>query len=72
MKTLFLAGKVAATAFIGWLMILNAQPWLKFADMAAPMVSNVPFAKALISIPYLGGWLEFLGNNMAAIVGLAA
>lgn len=72
MKNFFFAGRLATTAFIGWLMMLNAQPWLKFADMTAPMVSNVPFAKALISIPYLGGWLEFLGENMAVIVGLSA
>lgn len=72
MKFVFFAGKIAATALIGWLMLLNAQPWLKFADMAAPMIGTIPFFSTLVKIPYLGGWIEFASANLAAITGVSA
>jgi hypothetical protein len=72
MKLFFFVGKIAATGLIGWLMLLNAQPWLRFADMAAPMIGTVPFLAALVEIPFLGGWIEFAVANLTAILGLCA
>ncbi len=72
MKFAFTAGKIVGTAAIGWLMLLNAQPWLKFADMTAPMIGTIPFFNALVKIPYLGGWIEFASANLAAIIGVSA
>jgi hypothetical protein len=70
MKALFTIGKFAATGLIGFLMLLNAQPWLKLAAIAEPMFATVPFLGALVSIPYIGGWVEFAIANLAAFLGL--
>jgi hypothetical protein len=71
-KLLFLIAKVTLTAFIGWLMLLNCQPWLKFAEYTAPLMTKVPFLEALVRIPFLGGWIEFLASNAVAVAGIVA
>ena len=72
MTSLLLPGKFVLTAFIGWLMLLNCQPWLKFAEYAEPMMTRIPFIESLIRVPYLGGWIEFIASNAVAVVGVIA
>ena len=71
MKTAFFAGKLCATALIGYLMLLNSQPWLKFGAMSADAIAYIPFLGMLIKIPFLGGWIQLAAANLGAIFGLA-
>ncbi|NJM47951.1 MAG: hypothetical protein HC860_18735 [Alkalinema sp. RU_4_3] len=72
MKTFLNIGRFALSAFVGYLMILNAQPWLSFARYTAPMLQHIPLVDVLIKIPFLGGWVQFIAQNIVSIAGLLA
>lgn len=72
MSKLLIPGKLILTAFIGWLMLLNCQPWLRFAEYTQPLMTKVPFLDAIVKIPFLGGWIEFLASNAVAVAGVIA
>lgn len=67
---LMMPGKIVLSGFIGWLMFMNAQPWLELAEVVVPMMRRFPFLDALISIPFLGGWVLFLVENAISVVGV--
>jgi hypothetical protein len=71
MKLMFFVGKMFATMLIGWLMLLNAQPWLKFGEMSSSAIAYIPALNLLIQIPFLGGWIQFFAANLGAVFGIA-
>lgn len=64
------AFKILMTMAIGFMMLLNAQPWLTVAEQIANGVTVIPFMDSLVKIPFLGGWIEWIAVNLSRIVGL--
>ena len=58
-------------AGLGYLMLLNVQPWMDVADIAAKGIKIIPFQDVLVSIPFLGGLILFCIVNLAKILGIA-
>ena len=57
------------TAGIGFLMIINVQPWLELSKAIAKQITTIPFLDSLVAIPLLGGWVEWLFANIIPILG---
>ena len=57
------------TAGIGFLMIINVQPWLELSKAIAKQITTIPFLDSLVAIPLLGGWLEWIFANIIPILG---
>lgn len=57
------------TAGIGFLMIVNVQPWLELSRNIAKQITTIPFLDSLVSIPLLGGWVEWLTANIIPVLG---
>lgn len=57
------------TAGIGFLMIINVQPWLELSKAIAKQITTIPFLDSLVAIPLLGGWLEWIFANIVPILG---
>ncbi|MBD2016174.1 hypothetical protein H6F96_19645 [Microcoleus sp. FACHB-53] len=57
------------TAGIGFLMLINVQPWLELSKAIAKQITTIPFLDSLIAIPLLGGWVEWLFANIVPIFG---
>jgi hypothetical protein len=55
---------------LGYLMLLNVQPWLDVAELAAKEVKVLPFQDTLVSIPYLGGLILWSIVNGAKILAI--
>ncbi len=58
------------TMGIGFLMLMNVQPWLKLAEQLTLQITIIPFLDSLVKIPLLGGWIEWLAVNIARFLGL--
>lgn len=70
---LVLLGRLAGAAFgvgLGYVCVLNMQPWLWLAELMARHITIVPFLDALTAIPYLGGWIMWVAVNIARILGV--
>lgn len=57
------------TAGIGFLMIINVQPWLELSKAITKQITTIPFLDSLVAIPLLGGWIEWLFANIVPILG---
>lgn len=57
------------TAGIGFLMVINVQPWLELSKAIAKQITTIPFLDSLVAIPLLGGWIEWLFANIVPILG---
>ncbi len=57
------------TAGIGFLMIINVQPWLELSKQIAKQITTIPFLDSLVAIPLLGGWVEWIVANIVPILG---
>jgi hypothetical protein len=57
------------TAGIGFLMLINVQPWLELSKAIAKQITTIPFLDSLVAIPLLGGWIEWLFANIIPILG---
>jgi hypothetical protein len=57
------------TAGIGFLMLVNVQPWLELSKAIAKQITTIPFLNSLVSIPLLGGWVEWLVANIVPLLG---
>lgn len=55
---------------LGYLMLLNVQPWIDVADLAAKEVKILPFQDTLVAIPYLGGLILWCIVNGAKILAI--
>lgn len=58
------------TMGIGFLMLMNVQPWLQLAEQLTKQITIIPFIESLVKIPFLGGWIEWFALNIARILGL--
>lgn len=56
---------------LGYLMLLNIQPWMDVAAIAAKEIKIIPFQKELVSIPFIGGIFLFMIVNLAKFLGIA-
>lgn len=69
----FTLGRIAKfllTAGIGFLMLINVQPWLDFSRAIAKQITTIPFLDSLVMIPLLGGWIEWIFANLIPILGV--
>lgn len=57
------------TAGIGFLMLINVQPWLELSKAIAKQITTIPFLDSLVAIPLLGGWIEWLFANIIPFLG---
>lgn len=57
------------TAGMGFLMIINVQPWLELSKAIAKQITTIPFLDSLVAIPLLGGWVEWIFANIIPILG---
>ena len=55
---------------LGFLMLLNLQPWLDVAELAAKEVKILPFQETLVGIPYLGGLILWCIKNASKILAI--
>jgi hypothetical protein len=56
---------------IGFLIVLNMQPWIEVAEAAAKEVKVIPFQDALTAIPFVGGVILWVIVNIAKILAVA-
>ena len=54
-KNLIIATRLLMLAGIGFVGLLNVQPWIELARQIAKELTNIPFLDSLVSIPFLGG-----------------
>lgn len=57
------------TAGIGFLMLINVQPWLELSRNIAKQITTIPFLDSLVKIPFAGGWIEWIFANIIPILG---
>jgi hypothetical protein len=55
---------------IGFLIILNMQPWVEVAESAAKEIKVIPFQDALTAIPFIGGVILWGIVNLAKILAV--
>jgi hypothetical protein len=56
-------------AGMGFLLIINAQPWMELAARIAPTITKIPFIGSLVKIPFLGGWIQWALGEIVSILG---
>jgi hypothetical protein len=54
---------------MGFLLIINAQPWMELAARIAPTLTKIPFIGSLVKIPFLGGWIQWALGEIVSILG---
>jgi len=65
-------GEITRWVFVigmGFLLILNAQPWMELAARITPTISKIPFVGTLVQIPFLGGWIQWIVRELTSILG---
>jgi hypothetical protein len=65
-------GEVTRWIFItgmGFLLIINAQPWMELAARIAPTLTKIPFIGSLVKLPFLGGWIQWALGEIVSILG---
>ena len=55
---------------LGFLMLLNLQPWIDVAELAAKEVKILPFQDTLVLIPFLGGLILWGIVNASKILAI--
>lgn len=56
---------------MGYLILLNMQPWMTVAESAAKQVKVLPFQDTLVAIPFLGGLILWVIVNAAKLLAIA-
>ena len=56
---------------MGYLILLNIQPWMDVAEIAAKQVKILPFQDTLVGIPFLGGLILWAIVNAAKLLAIA-
>ena len=56
---------------MGYLILLNIQPWVDVAEIAAKQVKVLPFQDTLTAIPFLGGLILWCIVNAAKLLAVA-
>jgi hypothetical protein len=67
---LMTVGRFLTWSGIGFVGLLNVQPWIELAKQISKQLTNIPFLDSLIKIPFLGGWIEWTFLNIVAILGI--
>lgn len=62
---------VCAAFGLGFMILLNMQPWIDVADNAARSINVIPFQDSLTSIPYLGGLVLWVIVNLSKLLAIA-
>ncbi len=65
-------GEITRWVFIigmGFLLVINAQPWMELAARIAPTLTKIPFMGSLVKIPFLGGWIQWAVGEIVSILG---
>lgn len=57
-------------AGIGFVGLLNVQPWIELARQIAKELTNIPFIDSLVQIPFLGGWIAWFFLNIVSVLGI--
>lgn len=70
MKNLSLVSRFLMTIALGYLILLNCQPWLELAVGMVTEIKIVPFVSVLTSIPFLGGILIWIAYNGSSLLGV--
>lgn len=68
-ETLISSARFLFSMGIGFLCLINVQPWLELARQIAKQVTAIPFLDSLVAIPLLGGWIEWLAANIISVLG---
>jgi hypothetical protein len=55
---------------LGFIGLLNVQPWIAVAKQMASEITFVPFLGSLIRIPFLGGWIQWGVKESLSILGM--
>ena len=69
-KRVMTIAKTLTWSGIGFVGLLNVQPWIELAKQISKQLTNIPFLDSLIRIPFLGGWIEWGFLNLVAILGI--
>jgi len=69
-KNLMTIARFLTWAGIGFVGLLNVQPWIELAKQISKQLTNIPFLDSLVKIPFLGGWVEWIFLNIVAILGI--
>lgn len=69
-KNLTVIGRFLFLTGIGFIGLLNVQPWIEVAKQIAPQIRSVPFLGSLVQIPFLGGWIEWIIAESISILGV--
>lgn len=56
---------------LGYLILLNVQPWINFAAEASKSIKILPFQDTLIAIPFLGGLIMWIVLNASKLLAIA-
>ncbi len=65
-------GRITRWIFVagmGFLLIINAQPWMELAIRIAPTITKIPFIGSLVKIPFVGGWIQWGLGELVSIIG---
>jgi hypothetical protein len=62
---------LCAMGGIGYLILLNVQPWVDVAEKAAKAVKILPFQDTLVAIPFLGGLILWCIVNASKLLAVA-
>lgn len=63
------AAKLFFSAGIGFLIVINVQPWLSLAKAIAKQIETIPLANLLGEIPILGPWVKIAIINIVPLMG---
>lgn len=69
-KNLKIIGKLLFLGGVGFVGVLNVQPWIDVARQMAKQITFVPFLGSLIKIPFLGGWIQWGATESLSILGM--
>lgn len=62
---------LCALGGVGYLILLNVQPWVDVAEKAAKAVKILPFQDTLVAIPFLGGLILWVIVNASKLLAVA-
>lgn len=67
---LILIGRILFYSAIGFLLVLNSQPWMDVSRQLSREITVIPFLDTLINIPFgIGGWIEWILINFSELIG---
>ncbi|MBD1942514.1 hypothetical protein H6F50_09120 [Coleofasciculus sp. FACHB-712] len=65
-----LIAKILVWGTIGFVGLLNVQPWIELARHISKELTNIPFLDSLVRVPFLGGWIEWGFANIIPFMAI--